>query len=60
MENGQHVWAEVVKKILNHGTENDEHVKMLVTCNDGKIEELMTCNELCDVVEEQHEQRSLR
>ena len=47
-----------MKKIPDQDAENHEHVKMSVMHDNGKIEELMTCNELCDVVKEQHEQEA--
>ena len=47
-----------MKKILGQDTQNHEHIKISVTCNNGKIKELMTCNELCGVVEEQHEHKA--
>ena len=46
------------KKILDRDAENHQRVKMLVTCDDGKIEELMTHNELCDIVEDQQEKEA--
>ena len=47
-----------MKKILDRGAENHEHIKMSVSCNNGDIEELMSCNEPCDVVKEQHEHKA--
>ena len=45
IEDGQQVQAKVVKRILDQDAENHEHIKMSVTCDDGKIKELMTHNE---------------
>eukprot|EP00977_Amphora_coffeiformis_P026834 scaffold30971_cov111-Amphora_coffeaeformis.AAC.1 len=49
------VRAKIVQKILDRDAENHERIKMLITYDDDKIEEIVAYNELCDIVAEQHE-----
>ena len=53
---GQRVRAKIVKKIMDQDAANHERIKMLVSYDDGKIEEIMSYNQLCDLVAEQHDQ----
>jgi hypothetical protein len=55
VDDGQQVRAKIVKKILDRDAENHERIKMLITYDDDKIEEIVAYNELCDIVAEQHE-----
>eukprot|EP00977_Amphora_coffeiformis_P011219 scaffold2692_cov115-Amphora_coffeaeformis.AAC.2 len=55
VDDGQQVRAKIVKKILDRDAENHERIKMLITYNDDKIEEIVAYNKLCDIVAEQHE-----
>eukprot|EP00977_Amphora_coffeiformis_P014637 scaffold4144_cov147-Amphora_coffeaeformis.AAC.4 len=55
VDDGQQVRAKIVKKILDRDAENHERIKMLITYDDDKIEEIVAYNELCDIVTEQHE-----
>ena len=55
---GQRVRATITKKILDREAENHERIKMLLTYDDGRIEELITYNELCDIVSEQHDREA--
>ena len=52
---GQLVRASIVKKIHDRDAEDHQRIKMLVSYDDGKVEELVSYNELCDLVAEQHE-----
>ena len=54
-DDDQHVRATIVKKILDRDAENHERIKMLVSYDDGRVEELMAYNELCDIVADQHD-----
>eukprot|EP00977_Amphora_coffeiformis_P004184 scaffold855_cov97-Amphora_coffeaeformis.AAC.1 len=55
VDDGQQVRAKIVKKILDRDAENHERIKMLITYDDDKIEEIVAYNELCDIVGEQQE-----
>jgi len=55
LDDGQRVRATIVKKILDRDAENHERIKMLISYDDDKIEELILYNELSDIVAEQHE-----
>ena len=55
IEDSQQACAKIVKKILNRDAENHQRVKMLISCDNDKIKELMDCNKLCDAVADQHE-----
>ena len=54
-DDDQKVRATVSKKILDRDAENHERIKMLITYDDGRIEEIISYNELCDIVAEQHD-----
>ena len=54
-DDDQKVRATVSKKILDRDAENHERIKMLITYDDGRIEELISYNELCDIIAEQHD-----
>ena len=58
LPDGQIVRAKIVKKIMDRDAENHQRIKMLVAYDDDQIEELMSYNELCDMVEEQHEKEA--
>ena len=58
IEDGQQARAKIVKKVLDRDAEDHQRIKMLVSCEDDKIEELMDCNELCDVVADQHKEKA--
>jgi hypothetical protein len=53
---GQRVRATITKKILDRDAENHERIKMLITYDDDRVEELIMYNELSDIVEEQQMQ----
>eukprot|EP00977_Amphora_coffeiformis_P016109 scaffold4889_cov136-Amphora_coffeaeformis.AAC.2 len=55
VDDGQQVRAKIVKKILDRDAKNHERIKMLITYDDDKIEEIVAYNKLCDIVAEQHE-----
>ena len=55
VENGQRVRAKIIKKIMDRDADNHERIKMLLSYDDGRVEELMSYNELCDIVAEQHD-----
>ena len=55
---GERVRAKVTKKIQDKDAENHQRIKMLLSYDDGKIEELIAYNELCDIVAEQHEKEA--
>ena len=57
-EDGQRVRAEIVKKILDRDAENHERIKMLLSYDDGRVEEVISYNELCDIVAEQHDKEA--
>ena len=50
----QLVRATVSKKLLDRDAENHQRIKMIVTYDDGKIEEIISYNELCDIIADQH------
>ena len=52
---GQLVRATVTKKLLDRDAENHERIKMLVTYDDGRVEEVVAYNELCDIIADQHD-----
>ena len=54
-DDGQVVRAKIVKKILDSDAANHQRIKMLVSYDDDKIEEIIGYNELCDLVAEQHD-----
>ena len=58
LEDGQRVRAKIVKKILDRDAENHERIKMLLSYDDGKVEEIVSYNELCDIVAEQHDKEA--
>jgi hypothetical protein len=47
--------AKVARKIVDNDAANHQKIKFLVEMSDGKLEELIACNELSDVIERQHE-----
>ena len=51
---GQVVRAKIVKKVEDLDAKNHERIKMLVSYDDDRIEEIITYNKLCDIVAEQH------
>ncbi len=58
LPDGQVVRAKILKKIHDRDADNHQRIKMLISYDDDKIEEIMSYNELCDIVEEQHEQEA--
>jgi hypothetical protein len=58
LPDGQVVRAKIMKKILDRDAENHERIKLLVSYDDGKVEEVMAYNELCDLVAEQHDREA--
>ncbi len=50
--------AKIVKKILDRDAENHERIKMMLSYDDGKVEEIMSYNELCDIVAKQHDKEA--
>ena len=58
LPDGQRVRAKIVKKIMDRDAENHQRVKMLVSYDDDKVEEVIAYNELCDIVEEQHDKEA--
>ena len=58
VENGERVRAKIIKKIHDRDAENHERIKMLLSYDDGRIEELIAYNELCDIVAEQHDREA--
>ena len=55
---GERVQAKIVKKILDQDAENHKCIKMLVSYDDGRVEELMVHNELCNLVTKQHDKKA--
>jgi hypothetical protein len=55
IEDDQRVRAKIVKKVLDRNAANHERIKMLISYDDGKVEEIVSYNELCDIVAEQHD-----
>ena len=55
LEDGQKVRAEIVEKVLDNDAKNHSNIKMLLSCDEGRVEEIISYNKLCDIVEEQHE-----
>ena len=51
---GERTQAKIVKKILDQDAENHEQIKMLISYDNDRVEEVIKCNKLCDVVAEQH------
>ncbi len=49
----QTVRATITKKILDKDADNHQRIKMLLSYDDGRIEEVISYNELCDLVAEQ-------
>ena len=47
--------AKIARKALDQDAENHERIKMLVSYDDDRIEEVVSYNTLCDIVAEQHE-----
>ena len=45
--------AEIVKKVTDNDAQNHSKIKMLLSCDEGRVEEVMSHNKLCDIVEEQ-------
>ena len=58
LPDGQTVRAEIVKKIHDLDAENHQRIKMLVSYDDGKVEEVLSYNELSDLVAEQHDREA--
>ena len=52
---GEKVRAKITKKVLDRDAENHERIKMLLSYDDDKVEELISYNELCDIVAQQHD-----
>ena len=55
---GERVRAKIVKKIQDKDAKNHERIKMLISYDDDRVEELISYNELCDLVAEQHDKRA--
>ena len=55
---GERVRAKIVKKIHDKDAENHERIKMLISYDDDRVEELISYNELCDLVAEQHDREA--
>jgi hypothetical protein len=55
LEDGQKVCVKISKKIQERDAENHQNIKMLLSFDDDRIEELISYNELCDIVAEQHD-----
>ena len=55
LPDGQIVRAKIVKKIHDRDADNHQRIKMLVSYDDDKVEEIVSYNELCDLVAEQHD-----
>ena len=53
LPDGQKVRAKIVKKTHDVDADNHQRIKMLVSCDDDRIEEIMSHNELCDIVADQ-------
>ncbi len=58
LDDGQRVRATISKKILDRDAENHERIKMLISYDDDRVEEIVSYNELCDIVAEQHEKEA--
>ena len=58
LDDGQQVRARISKKILDRDAENHERIKMLISYDDDRVEEVVSYNELCDIVAEQHEKEA--
>ena len=48
----------IVKKILDKDAENHERVKMLISYDNNRAEELIVHNKLCDLLAEQHDKEA--
>ena len=53
---GQTIRAEIVQKINDIEAQNHKNLKFVLKLGDGEIDELIAYNELCDLIEAQHEQ----
>ena len=49
-EDGEKIKAKIVKKINDIDAENHQNIKFLVEFGDGKLEEIVTYNEVCNAV----------
>ena len=55
---GERVRAKITKKIKDKDAENHQWIKMLLSYDDNRIEELILYNELCNIVADQHEKEA--
>ena len=55
---GKRMCAKIVKKILDKDAENHECVKTLISHNNDRVEELIVCNKLFDLVAKQHDEEA--
>ena len=55
---GERVRAKIVKKILDQDAKNHKQIKMLISCNNDRVQELIAYNKLCDLVAEQHDKEA--
>jgi hypothetical protein len=55
MNNGSKYHATIARKIMDKNATNHQKIKFLVEMPDGKLDEIMTCNELSNVISQLHE-----
>lgn len=53
-EDGQKVRAAIVRQVIDRGAENHQNTKFPLSLGDNELEEIIACDELSDIVEEQH------
>ena len=51
----QVVCAKIVRQILDREAEDHQQIKFLLKLGDGELEEIIGYNELCSIIEDQHE-----
>ena len=50
--------AKIVKKIQDRDAENHERIKMLISHDDDRVEELISYNKLCNLVAKQQDKEA--
>ena len=55
---GERVQAKIAKKIVKKDAENHEQIKMLISYDNNRVEELIAYNELWDLVAKQHDKEA--
>jgi hypothetical protein len=55
MDDGSKYYATIARKIMDKNATNHQKIKFLVEMPDGKLDEIMTCNELSNVISQLHE-----